>query len=145
MNLKSKTAQQEFPDFPKGRAIMLPDGSEVLDPRPVELPVGFERPETIQEMIRRLVTDPAIRAELEASEAESFDEADDLEIDDGMPVSPHEDQFDPMHLLAREQEIRAGTVKPRSQEEIAKAKAVLEEHAKKSAPKSPPAGEPGKA
>lgn len=114
--------------FERGLSIMTPDGSEILDPRPVTLPVGFERPESLQETIKRLITDPAIRRELEDAGAESFDEADDLDIEDDVPQSPHEDVFDPMHLLSREQEVMGGAVRPRSPEEVAAAKKVLSDH-----------------
>lgn len=121
-----KSAQQLL--FPGGVSKLTPDGSELPDSRPVEVPIGFERPESIQDLIRRLVRDPAIREDLTSSDAESFDEADDFEIDDGMPVSPHEDNFDPMHLLARDQELRSGTVAERTPEEIKAAKALLDSH-----------------
>lgn len=103
-----------------------PDGSEVLDSTPMEIPVGFERPESIQELIRRLVIDPQIRQDLQDHGAESFEEADDFEMDDDMPRSPHEDQFDPMHLLAREQEVMSGAVKALTPGEVAAAKAAVE-------------------
>lgn len=126
--MKQKPEQLEFPN---GRSKILPDGSELPDPRPMALPVGFERPPSIQELIRQLVTDPQIREELRASDAESFDEADDFDIEDDLPVnSPHEDQFDPLHLLAREQEIMSGTVKPRSREELEQAEETLKKHRK---------------
>lgn len=117
---------KEFWD--KGRSFITPDGAELPDPRPVELPVGFERPESIQETIRRLITDPAMRAELQDKDLESFDDADDFEIEDDGPISPHEDNFDPLHLLAREQEVMSGAVKPRSREEVAAAVKVLLDH-----------------
>lgn len=123
----------------RGKSFILPDGSELPDPRPVELPVGFERPESIQEMIRRFVTDPAIRRELEANDVESFDEADDLDIEDDLPQTPHEDRYDPLHLLTREQEIMAGAVKPRTAEELAAAREAIEEVRKKHPPKGAPA------
>lgn len=126
--------QQEFPDFPKGKAILMPDGSEVLDPRPVALPVGFERPESIQEMIKRLVTDPLIREEMAASQiVDSFEDADDFNIPGDDPISPHEESFDPMHLGAREDEIRAGAAQDRSLEEKAAAAELLKEYAAKKA------------
>lgn len=104
-------------------------GEEIPDPRPVELPIGFERPESIQDMIRRLVQDPMIRQDLDSREVETFDEADDFETeDDGMPVSPHEETFDPLHLLARDQEVRSGTVRDRTPEEVREALKVIEQY-----------------
>lgn len=106
-------------EFPEGRALLNSDGSEVLDSRPLALPIGFERPESIQETIRRLVTDRSIQADLAASGAESFEEADDFEVDDDLPIdSPYEENFDPGHVITREQEVRAGAVRPLTPEEI---------------------------
>lgn len=128
----SKLLEKAKEFWDKGRSFITPDGAEIPDPRSLELPVGFERPESIQETIRRLVTDPAIREQLQVDNVETFDEADDFEIDDDVPlVSPHEEQFDPHFLLSREQEIMAGTVKPRSREELEAAAAVIAQHAKK--------------
>lgn len=124
----SKLLEKAKEFWDKGRSFIAPDGSEVPDPRPVEMPIGFERPESIQDMIRRLVTDPALRAGLTANELETFDEADDFEVDDDFPQSPHEDQFDPEHLLSREQEVMAGAVRPRTAEEVAAARKVLADH-----------------
>lgn len=116
--------------FKDGKSIMLPDGSERPDPRPMELPVGFERPESIQDLIKRLVTDQRIREELETSDVESFEEADDFDVEDDVPVnSPYEENFDPMGVISRDQEIRGGVVKPLSKEELAASKAILEQHA----------------
>ena len=126
----AKVVQSEFPG---GRSILKSDGSELPDPRPVELPVGFERPESIQDMIRRLVRDPALREELEGKDVESFDDADDFDIPDDFPQSPHEENFDPLHLLAREQEIMSGTVRSRTPEELRAAADLIEKHTKKPA------------
>lgn len=69
-------------------------GQEVLDPTPMAIPVGFERPLTLQEQIRRLmrVEYDRMRAvsgdDLETpEEADDFDVGDDYDID---PVSGHE-------------------------------------------------------
>lgn len=146
MGLKSKPNEksEQLEMWPDGRSHILPDGSEVPDPKPVALPVGFERPESIHDLIRRLVTDPSIRDEMKNAELESFDEADDFDIEDDVMVnSPHEDVYDPEHLLTREQEIMAGTVKPRTAEEVAEARRLIEEvrakASKKPEPGSPPA------
>lgn len=114
-------------EFPEGKAVLDSDGSEILDPRPMALPIGFERPESIQDTIRRLVTDRQIKAELEASGVESFDEADDFEVEDDLPLeSPYEENFDPQHIVTREQEIRSGTVRPLTPAEIAAATKAIE-------------------
>lgn len=133
--MKSKAEQLEFPH---GLSRINKDGSETPDPRPLALPVGFERPESIQELIQRLVRDPAIRAEMDAGDIDTFDDADDFEIPDDIPQSPHEENFDPLHLLSRDQELRSGTVRDRSPEELEVAKATIEKHRKPKANPVPP-------
>lgn len=57
------------------------NGRQIPDPRPVEVPVGFQRPPTLQEEIRRFIrVEMSQRAQ--SQELESFEEADDFEIDD---------------------------------------------------------------
>lgn len=111
----------------KGRSYVDPvSGVEYPDPTPVQIPVGFERPESIQETIRRLVRDPAMRADLENADAETFEEADDFDIPDDLEVhTPYEENFDPLHLSTREEEVRLGAVKPLSIEEKQAAAALV--------------------
>lgn len=70
-------------------------GQEILDPKPMEIPVGFTRPPTLQEQIQRFVRIEASR--LAAKEGlETFEEADDFAVgDDYDPSSPYELEFDP--------------------------------------------------
>lgn len=115
-------------DHLRGLSYIDKNGSEIPDSRPAELPVGFVHPESIQDTIRRLITDPRIREELDGEQMESFDEADDFDIEDDVPQSPHEENFDPLHLLAREHEVSGGAVRPRTPEEIAAAAKIVTDH-----------------
>lgn len=54
---------------------------EVPDPTPVEMPLGYFRPEPLLETIRRLVQVESAYAEQEG--LESFEEADDFEVGEG--------------------------------------------------------------
>lgn len=64
-------------------------GREVSDPTPVEIPVNFRRPETLQEQIRRLIrTEMSVQALNEGKE--TFDEADDFDIEPDEPRSQWE-------------------------------------------------------
>lgn len=67
------------------------DGSEIPDPTPVSLPVGFKRPPTLDETIRRLVREQISSAASDAG-YESLEESDDFDIPDdpAMPASEHE-------------------------------------------------------
>lgn len=62
---------------------------EIPDPTPVEMPLGYERPESLQSMIARMVRTFSDQAQKEG--AESFEEADDFDIDDDSEiVSPYQ-------------------------------------------------------
>lgn len=72
------------------------NGHEVLDPRPLQMPSGFKRPETLAEQVQRLVR-TSLSAIAEANGDETFDEADDFDVgDDVDPHSPYETFFDPV-------------------------------------------------
>lgn len=75
-------------------------GHEIPDPTPLELPVGFKKQETVAQMVQRLVRrDLSEYAERHGHE--TFEEADDFEIDDDPePFTPYETDFDP--VLGRE-------------------------------------------
>lgn len=64
---------------------------EELDATPVEWPLHLKRPPTLAEEIQRLVKMEVSRVAEEAG-LESFEEADDFDLDDedGVPTSPHE-------------------------------------------------------
>lgn len=63
-------------------------GEEMPDPRPVELPVGFQHAPTIQQQIAQFIRSPEFRERmagelgLPATDVESFDEANDFEVGD---------------------------------------------------------------
>lgn len=69
-------------------------GREIPNPIPAEIPLNFRRPPTLQEQIKMYV-----RRELSMQAAddghETFEEADDFEVDDDYdPSSPYEENFD---------------------------------------------------
>lgn len=72
------------------------NGHEVPDRRPVALPAGFKRPETLAEQVQRLVRTSLSR---QASEQgfETFEESEDFDVgDDVDPASRYETFFDPI-------------------------------------------------
>lgn len=72
------------------------NGHEVGDPTPIAMPAGFKRPETLAEQVQRLVR-TTISTEAAAQGDETFDEADDFDVDDEVdPSSPYEAFFDPV-------------------------------------------------
>lgn len=56
-------------------------GREIPDPTPVEVPFAARRPESLQDMIRRLVRTDVSKA-AEQVGAETFEEANDFEVGD---------------------------------------------------------------
>ena len=78
-------------------------GREVSDPTPVEIPVNFRRPETLQEQIRRLIrTEMSAQALNEGKE--TFDEADDFDIEPDEPRSKWELDDDQLYYSGRGEE-----------------------------------------
>lgn len=65
-------------------------GEEVLDTTEVEVPLRFKRPPTLQEQIKNMVRGEISRNAVRQGR-ESFEEADDFEVDDDeLPPSPYE-------------------------------------------------------
>lgn len=108
-------------------------GREIPDPTPIEVPLKFQRPPTLQEQIRQMIRSESLRATL-SEEAESFEEADDFDIDDEEDdiLSPYEIEewremtpeeadadFDPppadVAVPAASEQGAGGTVPPNSQ------------------------------
>lgn len=71
-------------------------GREIGDPKPVAIPVGFKRPETLAEQVQRLVR-TSISRQAEAEGKETFEESEDFDVgDDDDPRTPYETFFDPV-------------------------------------------------
>lgn len=70
-------------------------GEELPDDTPVEMPLKFKRPPTLQEqiksMVRRELSDVASQQGFE-----SFEEADDFDVDDGEELPPSNYEFKDM-------------------------------------------------
>lgn len=64
-------------------------GQEIPDPRPVEMPIGFQRPPSLQETIQRLVRNE-LSDVASAGNLESFEEADDFDVEEEEFTSPYE-------------------------------------------------------
>lgn len=72
------------------------DGSESLDPTPMAPPVGYRRQPSLAEQIREMVRSEKLAQELAATGAETFEEADDFDVEDEFdPSTPWENDFDP--------------------------------------------------
>lgn len=73
-------------------------GREIPDPRPMEIPMGFKKPETLADQVRRLIRSEKLAQLASSQEMETFEESEDFDIDDDMfdPQSPYEEVFDPV-------------------------------------------------
>lgn len=71
------------------------EGREVIDPKPLAIPAGFQRPETLAEQVQRLVQRQVSEAAMLAGE-ETWEEANDFDIDEDFdPTTPWETIYDP--------------------------------------------------
>lgn len=67
------------------------DHYEVPDKTPVELPIGAQRPESLEQMIARMVQNKFVQAEMQDKGLETFEEADDFEVGENTEfTSEHE-------------------------------------------------------
>lgn len=73
-------------------------GREIPDPRPLEVPIGYKKPETLADQIRRLIRSQQLADLANSQDMDTFEESEDFEIDDEMfdPSSPYEEVFDPV-------------------------------------------------
>lgn len=74
-------------------AVFNEKGEMIPENTPVELPIGYEHPEELKSMIRRMVTDAAFVAAQDAQGFDSEEEADDFDVmseEDGEDRSEHE-------------------------------------------------------
>lgn len=76
-------------------------GFEVPDDTEMAPPIGFIKQPSMMELIAKMVRSENLRQAAESAGFESFDEADDFDVDDedGEPISAYqmEDGFEPIH------------------------------------------------
>jgi len=60
------------------------DNREILDTTPVEMPLGYEKPESLSDMIARMIRTANIQA-AKTGQIESIEEADDFDTEDDEP------------------------------------------------------------
>lgn len=86
-------------DLETGEQVHNERGQEIPDPTPMQPPVGFTRQPSIAEQIRQMVRSEKLAQEAAAAGFETFEEADDLDVEDDDTfdrTSPYEANFDPM-------------------------------------------------
>lgn len=75
-------------------------GRELPDPVPLAPPVGWHAQPSMFETMRAMIRSEALRELAEAQGDETFEEAQDFEVDDDdFPQSPHEGDFQPLEDL----------------------------------------------
>lgn len=89
-------------------------GRELPDPVPMAPPVGYRAPPTLADMIRRMVRSEAMLMASEAEEFDTFEEAEDFDIEDDPvdPRTPYEAVFDPPQPAADAAKPKEGTDVP---------------------------------
>lgn len=121
----------------KGRR-MNERGQELPDPVPMEPPLGYKKQPSMVDIIRAQVRQEVSRRAQMAG-YESFDEADDFEVEDfdPEPQAPYEAEFEPVSALrakaavaAKEAEIAANAVKVAEAAEKAQGAPQAQEKAK---------------
>lgn len=91
MDLKHywKKLQEVVSDHPKGRPYV--GGQFYPDPTPVAPPVGYVPEISMFDRVREMIRSDALKKVAVESGAESFEEADDFDVDDDYePFSPYE-------------------------------------------------------
>lgn len=97
MSIKSKI-KEVFQKAPRARDQLLSDtGGEVLSDKPISIPAGMKRPETLAEQVARLVRSEHLAQYARDHDMETFEESEDFDCDDDFdPFSPYETVFDPV-------------------------------------------------
>lgn len=101
-------------------------GREILDPTPIAPPVGFVERESIVDRVRAMVAGNNLQRLAELEGKDTFDEADDFDVDDDpipMRDTPYENEFDPpvRELVNAGSRSLAAKAKKAAEEEAAKA------------------------
>jgi hypothetical protein len=93
--MKKSTKKRKMLKAPKLVQKLLKCGSEKPDPKPMNIPVGFKKPQNLKEQIHQMIKNERLIHEMEAAGMETFEDADDFDIgDDYDPTSPYEMDFD---------------------------------------------------
>lgn len=80
-----------------------PDGTPVVDPRPLAPPVGYKKAPSMVEIVRDMVRSERLAQEAADADLETFEESEDFDIEDepGYARSPWENDHDPSVSEAR--------------------------------------------
>lgn len=95
--MEEKQMAESYPALPKRTQLRHDEkGREVLDPVPMQPPLGYRKQPSLADQIRQQVLSEKIRAWEEELGEETEEEADDFEIgDDFVPLSEYENDHIP--------------------------------------------------
>lgn len=71
--------------------------NEELDPTPMAMPLGYKKPESLQQMMIRMIHDADFQRKMREQGVETIDESDDFEMEDDenyLPRTPYELEYD---------------------------------------------------
>jgi len=86
---------------PRKRQKLDEKGREILDSTPMQPPLGYKKQESLHEQIKRMVVSEQLRLAAEQSGKETFEEADDFDVEDDYdPSSPFEEIFEGVGIPA---------------------------------------------
>lgn len=95
-------ANEKYPHYPASLPKFSHQGKynefshEVMDPTPMEPPLGYKKQPSMVELIREQIRSARLAEEAEAAGMETFEESEDFDVgDDYDPQSPYENEFDP--------------------------------------------------
>lgn len=90
-----RAQQIEAAELRAAEKLLDPLGRELADPTPMAPPVGYNPQPTLVDQMRAMIMGERMRIAAEEAGMETFEEADDFEMDeDPFPRSRHEDEFD---------------------------------------------------
>lgn len=116
-------------------------GEEILDPTPMQPPLGYKRSLSLSEQIAQQVRIAHLRILEDSAIHETEEDADDFEVgDDFEPLSAYENDHMPTlaNLKKQAKEINDAIEKRKLQVAIDLHKEKIAKHAKKAAPEAPP-------
>lgn len=119
-------------------------GEEILDPTPMQPPLGYRKTLSLSEQIAQQVRIAHLKILEDTAVAETEEEADDFEVgEDFEPLSPYENDHMPTiaNLKKKAKEINDAIEKRKLELAIDQHKEKIARHERKAAPEAPPTEE----
>lgn len=75
---------------------------ECPDTTPLEIPIGYTEPETMAQMIARIVQSNELAHHLHMQGIDTLEEADDFDVDDELPIKSEHEMVDMLDEFIQE-------------------------------------------